>query len=416
MSEKACKIEDKTKKFSLYIRTFGCQMNVRDSEVLAGIIKKAGYELAEAMEAADVIIFNTCSVRQHAEDKVWSEIGTISKRHKQHAKRDAQYSKRVAKPLIGLVGCMAQNYQDQIFERCPEVDFVAGPSDIAKIPEILSKLLEKWGQPPKSGDSPHFLYERKIWETEGLSRPEDIYHTGFYEDQEHAYVVISEGCSNYCSYCVVPYVRGELHHRDYQDILKEIDQALARGISKITLLGQNVNAYKSTSAQVSFIDLLKMVENIKGLKEFSFVTSHPRDTSLELFKAMAECAKLKKNLHLPIQSGSDRILELMNRGYQRKFYLDLADNYRKIVKGGTITTDIIVGFPGETKEDFQDTFDLVKTAGFDAAYIFKYSPRPNTSALKWTDDVPKEEKERRHALILELQRGISRAKRIDKQK
>ncbi len=391
----------------VFIRTFGCQMNVRDSEVVAGILQKAGYGLAQELEQADIIIFNTCSVRQHAEDKVWSEIGRISKHYSLNAKRSTKKSK----PLIGVIGCMAQNYQDQIFERSPEVDFVVGPTDIDKIPAILKKLTEKKND----------LFKVKVWETDGEIRPEDIYHTGFYEDKEHCYVVISEGCSNYCTYCVVPHVRGELHNRDYKDILKEIEQAVDKGITKITLLGQNVNAYCSSVSlpvrqagrqpPIYFINLLRSVNGIKGLKEFSFITSHPRDTTAELFRVMAECDKLKKNLHLPVQSGSDKILKSMNRGYIRKFYLDLVDNYRKIVEGGGLTTDIIVGFSGETKEDFQDTFDLVKAVRFDAAYIFKYSPRPNTEALKWLDDVPKEEKERRHALILELQKKISKEKR-----
>jgi len=388
---------------SVYIKTMGCQMNIRDSEVVSGILQKAGYLLLEDKEDADILIFNTCSVRQHAEDKVWSEIGSIAKRYSLSTKRHPKRSK----PLIGIIGCMAQNYQDQIFERSPAVDFVVGPTDIDKIPAILKKLTEK-----KSD-----LFKVKVWETDGEIRPEDIYHAGFYEDKEHCYVVISEGCSNYCTYCVVPYVRGKLHNRDYKEILQEIEQAVDNGITKVTLLGQNVNAYCSPvtlpghQPTVNFIELLKSVNGISGLKEFSFITSHPRDTAVELFRAMAECDKLKKNLHLPVQSGSDKILKSMSRGYTRKFYLDLVDNYRKIVKGGGLTTDIIVGFSGETKDDFQDTFDLVKAVRFDAAYIFKYSPRPNTEALKWPDDVPKDEKERRHALILDLQKKISKEKK-----
>ena len=204
-------------------------------------------------------------------------------------------------------------------------------------------------------------------------------------------------------------MRGKLRSRDHKDILDEIREDIAAGISKITLLGQNVNAYQFKS--IGFVELVKLVGSIEGLKEFSFVTSHPKDTSIELFKVMADCEKLKKYLHLPVQSGSDRILKLMNRGYTRKFYLDLVQNYRKIVKHGALTTDIIVGFPGETEEDFQDTYNLIKEIGFNAAYIFKYSPRPHTEAEKMPDDVPKLEKERRHSMILELQKKISKEKR-----
>jgi len=384
--------EDKKK---VFLRSFGCQMNVRDSEVICGLLTTNGYKLTTNPDEADVIIFNTCSVRQHAEDKVWSEVGRY--------KKGQSPSETV--PVIGVVGCMAQNYKEHIFGRAPQVDFVVGPSDIYKIPMIISSLIATKGQSPKSGDSP--LLQRKIWETDGNLRPEEIYHTGFYEDKEHAYVVISEGCSNFCSYCVVPYVRGELKNRRHKDILSEIEEAIGKGITKITLLGQNVNAYQST---VNFQELLKMVNKIKGLKEFDFVTSHPKDTSIELFRVMQECGKLKKFLHLPVQSGSDRILGLMNRQYTRKFYLDLADKYRKIVKDEVLTTDIIVGFPTEKEEDFQDTYNLVKDIEFNAAFIFKYSPRPNTGALKFNDDVPKPEKEGRHKAILELQKKISRGK------
>jgi tRNA-2-methylthio-N6-dimethylallyladenosine synthase len=391
-------------------------MNVRDSEVICGLLKKEGYKITDESEKANIVIFNTCSVRQHAEDKVWSEIGRIGKL-RIPGYPDIRISGR---PIIGVVGCMAQNYKEKIFERAPEVDFVVGPSDIHKIPEILTKVRSQ-----ESGVRSRCLLELKIWETDGNIRPEEIYHTGFYEDKNHAYVVISEGCSNFCSYCVVPYVRGPLRNRNYKDILKEIEEAVGEGISKITLLGQNVNAYEfgvrlptgqtgSSQFRVDFIKLLRTVNNIKGLEEFSFITSHPKDTSVDLFKAMNNLDKLKKDLHLPVQSGSDRILGLMNRGYNRKFYLDLIQNYRKIIKDGRLTTDIIVGFPGETEEDFRDTYNLVKNVEFNAAYIFKYSGRPNTKAVALADDVPVKEKERRHKIILDLQKGISNKKKCHK--
>jgi len=408
----------KTLGSTFYIKTFGCQMNVRDSEVICGLLKNEGYEFTEEANTADIVLFNTCSVRQHAEDKVWSEIGRVAKMSPPDLARKtfqikAGETPRPMKKIIGLVGCMAQNYKESIFERTPNVDFVVGPSDIQKIPLIILSFLKTRGQSPKQGDSP--LVQRKIWETDGGIRPEEIYHTGFYEDKEHAYVVISEGCSNFCSYCVVPYVRGGLHNRNYKDILKEIEEAVNTGITKITLLGQNVNAYSceltAHSSQINFVELLKLVNDIKGVKEFSFVTSHPKDTSFDLFKAMADLEKLKKCLHLPIQSGSDRILKLMNRGYTHKFYLDLVKNYRKIVKDAVLTTDIILGFPSEKEEDFQDTYNLVKDIQFNSAFIFKYSVRPNTEAAKLVDDVAREEKERRHGLILELQKKISRNKK-----
>ncbi len=377
-----------SRKITVFLRTFGCQMNVRDSEVILGLLIKTGYKITENEDKADAVIFNTCSVRQHAEDKVWSAVGRFAN-HK-------GLSPKGTVPIIGIVGCMANNYRQAIFEKAPKVDFVVGTADIGKIPQIIKEI-------DKHKDG---LLAKKIYETDADLREDEIYHTGFHLDSEHAFVVISQGCENYCSYCVVPYVRGALRSRSHNDILKEIEEDIAAGIKKITLLGQNVNAYQHKN--INFVELVKLINSVNGLEEFSFVTSHPKDTTLDLFRAMAECDKLKKYLHLPVQSGSDRILKLMNRGYTRRFYLDLADNYRKIVKNGLLTSDIIVGFPGETDKDFQDTYDLVKEVQFNAAYIFKYSPRPHTEAAKLADDVVKQEKERRHRIILDLQKGISR--------
>lgn len=372
-------------------------MNVRDSEVIAGLLLGAGYELTEDEKKADIVIFNTCSVRQHAEDKVFSEVGRISKARSRSkpATRNQRPATNKSKPIIGIVGCMAQNYKETIFERSPFVDFAVGPADIHKIPEIIQELAKQ-----------QELFEKKIWETEGQTRPEEIYHTGFYEDKEHAYVVISEGCSNYCSYCVVPYVRGESRNRNYKDILREIAKAAAKGITKITLLGQNVNSYEYEG--VNFAKLLQLVNDIEGIKEVGFITSHPKDTSVELFKAMAGLEKMKKILHLPLQSGSDKILKLMNRGYTKGQYLDLVESYRRIVPGGRLSTDIIVGFPTESREDFSETYEMMKKINFDSAYIFKYSPRPNTQAQHLPDDVPKEEKERRHKVLLDFQKELWR--------
>jgi tRNA-2-methylthio-N6-dimethylallyladenosine synthase len=384
--------EDKKK---VFIKNFGCQMNVRDSEVIAGLLKAEGCSIVSAPEDADVLILNTCSVRQHAEDKVWSEVGRF--------RRDSS-QKAGTVSIIGIVGCMAKNHQEDIFKRAPQVDFAVGPSDIHKIPEIIKKVTKSQNHKVTSSS----LFKRKIWETDGGIRPEEIYHTGYYGEKEHAYVVISEGCSNYCSYCVVPYVRGPLRNRNYKDILQEIRGALDCGITKVTLLGQNVNAYQYE--KVNFVRLVRLVNCVEGLEEFSFITSHPKDTSLELFQSMAECDKLKKYLHLPVQAGADRILKLMNRGYTGQFYLDLIESYRKIVKNGVLTSDIIVGFPTETEGDFQDTYNLVNDALFNAAFIFKYSPRPHTPAVNMADDVERKEKERRHALILGLQKEISKKK------
>ncbi|MFA5089737.1 MAG: MiaB/RimO family radical SAM methylthiotransferase [Candidatus Omnitrophota bacterium] len=393
----------------VFIKNFGCQMNIRDSEVICGLLKKEGYRISEKPDEADIVIFNTCSVRQHAEDKVWSEVGRIARMGSISPRLRAESTRNLSKgdvlpqknkKIIGLVGCMAQSHKEAIFERAAAVDFVVGPSDIDKIPAIIKKVTRYKSQGMSKG-----LYESKIWETDGESRPEEIYHTGFYEDKNHAFVVISEGCSNFCSYCVVPYVRGPLHNRSLQDILREIKEAVKNGITRFTLLGQNVNAYEYEG--VGFGQLLERINSIAGLGEFSFLTSHPKDTSVELFKLMRDLEKLKKHLHLPVQSGSDRILELMNRGYTRKFYLELVDSYRKIIKNPVLSTDVIVGFPTEKEDEFQDTYNLIRGSRFNSAYIFKYSPRLCAQAAKMADDVPQAEKERRHRIILDLQKKIS---------
>ena len=352
-------------------------MNVRDTEVICGLLKSAGYEICTNEEEAEVIIFNTCSVRQHAEDRVWSLIGSYK-----------------GSKIIGLVGCMAQNYKEYAFERDANISFVVGPQDIHKLPEILDKL------------KPAGLFKRKVWEVDSIMRPDEIYHHGFYSDKTHAYVVISEGCSNFCSYCVVPYVRGPLRHRESKNILDEVENAIACGLTKITLLGQNVNAYRDN--KINFSGLLERINQLTGLKELGFFTSHPKDVDRDFFQVIKDSKRIAKSLHLPLQSGSDRMLKLMQRGYTQKEYLALIDSYRKIVKGGLLTTDIIVGFPSETEQDFRQTYNLLEKVKFNAAYIFKYSPRPHTEAAKMVDMLTKVEKEKRHKIILDLQKSISK--------
>ncbi len=367
--------EDKKR---VYIRTLGCQMNVRDSEVVKGLLAAKGYELVDDAKDADAVLFNTCSVREHAEQRVWSSLGLLSRKKN--------------RPLIGVIGCMAQNFKEEVFKRVPQVDMVIGPSEIDNIALYLEEAI-------RSKENILAVCERK--------RKEEIYHTGFHEDKCHAYVVISEGCDNYCTYCVVPYVRGRLRHRPASDIVLEAKEAISSGIADITLLGQNVNAYQSS---VNFVGLLDMVSRIDGLRSLSFITCHPRDTTKELFVAMRDIPVVKKSLHMPLQSGSDRILKAMNRGYTAKKYLELVDQYRSIVYNGQLSTDIIVGFPSETDEDFKETLDLVRRVRFDSAYIFKYSPRPRTKAALMKDDVPLVIKKKRHAELLKLQKEISKEK------
>ncbi|MBM3251851.1 MAG: MiaB/RimO family radical SAM methylthiotransferase, partial [Candidatus Omnitrophica bacterium] len=279
------------------------------------------------------------------------------------------------------------------FKRAPSVDLVAGPNDLLSVPILIKNIIKERSQ---------------ALAVSTMEREQDFYVSDFRQDKNHAYVVISEGCSNFCSYCVVPFVRGRLHCRDYKNILGEIKGTVDKGITDITLLGQNVNSYRYDD--VNFVKLLTMVNDIEGLKNFSFLTSYPKDVAKELFPAMRDLEKIKKSLHLPVQSGSDKILKMMNRGYSVSHYRKLAEEYRKLVNGA-LSTDVIVGFPTETEEDFQKTHDLLKDIGFDSAFIFKYSTRPHTEAEKLTDDVSLKEKQRRHKILLELQRNISRKKK-----
>ena len=401
------------------IRTFGCQMNDRDSELVAGMLVTRGFALAQSVDEADIILFNTCSVREHAEEKVWSEIGQLkcpkdAKRKIVPRPSEEQRDERsslVPRKVIGLIGCMAENYKEQAFKRSALIDLVVGPNDIASLPDLLQGVLAERGQRIAVGRA---------------QRDPEVYNTAYLNESTHANVIIMEGCDNYCAYCIVPHVRGRERSRAVEEILREIRALVDKGVKEITLLGQNVNSYRgillcsasfggqamdppkcggaSEGRGTSFVDLIKMVNEIEGLEKFDFVTSHPKDATEELFRAMTELPKCRKFLHLPVQSGSDRILKLMNRGYTRAQYIALAQKARELIPGLRLTTDVMVGFPEETEKDFQDTFDLMKDVRFEAAYIFKYSPRPHTAAAKWPDDVSTAEKKRRNQMLLDYQK------------
>lgn len=383
-------MSDKDKPKKVYIWTAGCQMNIRDSEAIEGLLLESGFEITEEEKKAEVVLFVTCSVRQHAEDRVWSEIG--------------RFSKFNPKPIIGLIGCMAENYKDNAFKRMPGINLVVGTNNIAEITNLLKVALSQ--REEKAKTKIRFLAVSR------QQRDEFVYQPKFRQDNDNSFVIISEGCDNFCSYCVVPYVRGRLRHRTPENILKEIEGVIKKGITSITLLGQNVDAYKYDG--VDFIKLLELVNSLEGLEKFSFITSHPKDVAKNLFEAMAGLEKLKKYLHLPAQSGSDRILQLMKRGYSSSHYLDLVGGYRRALPEAGLTTDIIVGFPGESEDDFEATLDLLKKIRFNSAYIFKYSPRPHAEAGKLKDDVPAPEKERRHKILLETQKRISKELKANK--
>ncbi|MCM8761489.1 MAG: tRNA (N6-isopentenyl adenosine(37)-C2)-methylthiotransferase MiaB [Candidatus Omnitrophica bacterium] len=371
----------------IFIRTFGCQMNVRDSEFVAGMLLENGFELVDSVEKADVVLFNSCSVRQHAEDRLFSNIGDLARLKKK--KRDL---------VIVRMGCTAQKYKDKAIDRSPLLDIVCGPGNEADLAGILKDFME---------NRCAIVAVDKVNE----KRPEifSIYR----ENDFKAYVSIGEGCDNYCSYCIVPYVRGKERSRDAKDVIREVEELAARGFKEVTLLGQNVNSYgkavrPSGRQAVNFVKLLERINKINGIERIRFMTSHPKDVHTELFKAMRDLEKVCEHLHLPLQSGSDRILKLMNRGYTAKRYLKLVEDYRKIVCGGSLTTDIIVGFSSETEADFKKTLSVMRSIEFDSAFTFKYSPRPPAKSAFLKDDVPAAAKEKRLQSIIGLQVASSK--------
>ena len=361
----------------IYIRTFGCQMNERDSEFVMGLLMEEGFKKAESIDGADVVLFNTCSVRKHAEDRAISNMGILLRK------------KRYASKIFGIIGCSAQALKEDLFKNLPKLNLVCGTGEIHRLPQLIKEASKT--RVAACGDIDKDF-------------PEAI--SSYRENKDKTSVSIMRGCNNYCSYCIVPYVRGPERSRKPEDIIKEIEGLAKKGFKEVMLLGQNVNSYKGEGCD--FVGLLKLIDKIDGIKKVKFMTSHPKDATIELFKAMKDLKNVSKELHLPIQSGSDRILELMKRGYTAAKYKNLTKELRSLIPGCKITTDIIVGFPTETEEDFKKTYDLMKEIKFNAAFMFKYSPRSPAKSAELEDDVPKKEKERRHKMILDLQKTISK--------
>ena len=365
-----------------------------------GLFLEKGYVQATDEKEADVVLINTCSVREHAEDRAISYAGTLKKLKSEirNPKSETNSKSKIQNPklIVGVIGCMARNRGEELAKRMPHISLICGPASFAKIPAYIEKIINEGRGTRDEGRT-------RIIDLDDSARDEELYKSAFRIEPDHAQVIISTGCSNYCSYCVVPYARGELRLRKTEDIINEVRKNIDLGIKKITLLGQNVNDYPD------FVNLLSQVEKIEGLEELSFITSQPRNTSVELFKLMAASKTIKKHLHLPFQSGSNKILKLMNRGYTREKYLEIVGDYEKIVKG-TLSTDVIVGFPSETDEDFLATRDIIEKVNFKYAYIFKYSPRFRAKSAKMKDNVSPEVKARRHKVLLDLQKKISLSK------
>ncbi len=364
------------------LTTFGCQMNQADSQRLRGLLARIGYSETENDEEADLILFNTCCVRQHAEQRLIGRIQSLTN----HKKRNPHL-------IIGVSGCMAQNMQAKMLDTLPLVDLVFGPNDIEELPLLLQraangKTLGSFiGKGAFDGDFADGII---------LQRPFS------------AMVNIIRGCTNFCSYCIVPYVRGPEVSRVLAELKEYISGLAARGVSEITLLGQNVNAYgRDINLEEGFTQLLETIEEIDGIKWVRFMTSHPRDFSLRAIKRIAKLGKVCEQYHLPVQSGSNHVLELMKRGYTRENYLTLIDAVREHVADACLSTDIICGFPGETERDFADTLDLVKKVRYEAAFMYYYSPRGGTEAEKMPNQLSQDEKKSRLARLIEVQNAIS---------
>jgi len=368
------------------VDTFGCQQNVADGQQLMGMLEAMGFTFTDRPEDADLVLLNTCAVREHAEDRVFGNLGALT-----HTK------KANPEQVIGLCGCMAQ--EERVSERVrksyPHVNLVFGPHALWKFPELLWQVYDRRRRVFSVADEAGHL-------AEGLPIVR--------EDSVKAWVSIMYGCNNFCSYCIVPYVRGRERSRDPRCVVEEVRSLVAAGYRDITLLGQNVNSYgRDLGRDYDFSDLLAELDAIPGEYLLRFMSSHPKDATHKLFDTMARCPHVAKQLHLPVQSGNDRVLKAMNRRYTRADYLELVNYARSKMPGLVLTSDIIIGFPGETEAEAMDTVSLVREVGFDALFTFLYSPRPGTKAAEMPDPAPREEKQKWFDALLAVQNESSAA-------
>ena len=370
----------------LYIETYGCQMNVADSEVVAAVLREKGYQLAASDSDADAILINTCSVRDNAEQRIWGRLDLFK-----------SYKRKRKNLVVGVIGCMAERLGDE-FLKHDAVDLVAGPDAYRDLPFLFDKV--------EGGDKAVNVQLSEI-ETYDKITPVRIG-----DARISGYVSITRGCNNFCTYCIVPYTRGRERSRDPEDILTEVKDLSGKGYKEVTLLGQNVNSYKwhpeGERKPFRFRDLLEKTAQVDPDMRVRFTTSHPKDMSDKILMKMAEYPNICRHIHLPVQSGSSRILKLMNRKYDREWYLDRIRAIREILPGCGLSTDVFTGFCTETEEDHQQTLELMKTVHFDMAFMFKYSERPGTYAHKHLpDDVDEEVKLRRLNEIIQLQNALS---------
>ena len=381
---------------TFYLETFGCQMNAHDSEKVVGTLVSQGYRQVPTVEEAGLVLYNTCSIRDKAEQKVFHRLADYKKLEKQGKK-------------FGVLGCVAQQEGEKIFEKAPHVSLVCGSASYRKLPEMLLQIERA---PVLTGK---FDVEKRLRVT-GLDDREtdECFETEFTArtNPHRGYITIIEGCDKFCSYCVVPFTRGKERSRTSDSVLAEARQMADLGYTEIQLLGQNVNSYKDPEGKSgnkkTFAELLASVGEVRGIRRVRFTTSHPRDFGKDIVEAIDAVPALCDHVHLPVQSGSTRVLDAMQRLYTREQYLERISWMKSARRDISITSDVIVGFPGETEEDFQETLSLLDEVEYDAVFAFKYSPRPNTPSIKMEDAIPDEEKSRRLAALLEKQREIQK--------
>ena len=362
---------------------YGCQGNVSDGERMAGQLKAIGYERTEDMEQADLILINTCCVRETAEDKVYGKIGEIK-----------ALKRRKPDLIFGIAGCMAQKEGEALIKRAPHIDFVLGTSKVHSLSQTVRRIEAERGH----------VVDVTLTETE---LPDESEAPVLRDGKLSAWVPIMYGCNNFCTYCIVPYVRGRERSRLPEDILREVEQAVKAGYKEVTLLGQNVNSYGKDHKQADFAELLAMVDKVEGIERVRFMTSHPKDLSDKVIEAMAQGKHLCEHIHLPVQHGSSKILKAMNRVYTAEAYKDLVKRIRAAMPEVSLTTDLIVGFPGETEEDFEELLTFLKEIRYDAAYTFIYSKRSGTPAAEMAEQVPEDVKKARLQKLMEVQNEIS---------
>jgi tRNA-2-methylthio-N6-dimethylallyladenosine synthase len=392
----------------LYLETFGCQMNVLDSELVLSQLRAQGYESTADRGDADVILYNTCSVREHAEQKVWSRLGELRDRKKEQPGL-----------VIGVIGCMAEREGTDIFKRNPHIDILCGPAELDKLPAMVHNAVVTSEAGERTVEPKHVaLMGKSVRRSSTLAAAGDSLElldlsrtVSPGDDVSQAYVRITRGCNKFCTYCVVPHTRGPEVHRPPQNIIDEVRKLVDAGANEVTLLGQTINHYHfdhGDGRKTTFADLLYQIhEATPDLPRLRFVTSFPRDFTNEALQAMRDCSRICRYLHAPAQHGSDRVLKLMNRGYTVSQYKDFADRAREMMPDIAIASDFIVGFPTETEEEFESMVDLVRYCRFKNSFIFKYSPRPGTVAIdRFVDDIPEDVKRRRNNRLLEVQSEV----------